>query len=234
MFILNSPCNPTGAVYSHSELTAIAEIIEKSGIYFLSDEIYEKITYDDEAHISMASLFDSKNRAIVINGVSKSYAMTGWRIGYVAADQRLSDAMSKIQSHSTSNPCSISQMASLAALKADSSILEEMISTFDCRRRFLVEQLRSLPGVTCNLPKGAFYAFPNVSRYFGLYDEGEVIRNSIDLCSYLLKKTGVALVPGEAFGSRENVRISYATSMNNLKEALAGIAHGLQRLTALN
>jgi aspartate aminotransferase len=230
LVLVNSPSNPTGTVYSSAELSALAEVIDEAGCYVLSDEIYEKIIYEGCRHESLAALVNSKEKAIVVNGVSKAYSMTGWRIGYLAASPDVVKAAAKIQSHSTSNPSSISQHASIAALRADPDIVAEMVVAFNERREFLLTQVSGIPGMICSKPKGAFYLFPKVAEYFGSSFDGQPIRSSSDLCSFLLKDQGVALVPGEAFGSANNVRISYATSMENLREAVSRIARGLQKL----
>lgn len=232
LLILNSPSNPTGAVYTQEELLALEEVLRDTHFYILSDEIYEKIIYDGQQHVSMASFPSLRERLILVNGVSKAYSMTGWRIGYLAADTQIVKAVAKIQSHSTSNPCSISQKASIAALKADRALIREMVQAFDRRRRFLIDQLNGLPRVRCTLPKGAFYMFPNVSRYFGLKAGDDTIENPTDLCTFILEQEGVAMVPGEAFGSQQHIRISYATSLNILKEAVVRIERALRKLRA--
>lgn len=230
MLILNSPSNPTGAVYSKAELANLVEVIKKHNFYVIYDEIYEKIIYDREKHTSLASFPGLKDRVISVNGVSKAYAMTGWRIGYLAAKEDIVKACAKIQSHTTSNPCSISQQASIAALKAGNKILTAMVEAFDERRKYLAEKLSALPGIKCSLPKGAFYMFPNISDYHGASYNGKEIGSSIDFCAFLLEKSGVALVPGEAFGSNKHVRLSYATSMANLQEAVTRIESALVKL----
>jgi aspartate aminotransferase len=230
LLIINSPSNPTGAVYSPSELSAMAEVLKRSDVFILTDEIYEKLIYDNEKHQSLAAFPELQERTIVVNGVSKAYSMTGWRIGYLAAKSEIVQAASKIQSHMTSNATSISQWASIAALRANSKIVEEMAAEFAQRRNYLFAQLRELPGINCVLPKGAFYLFPNISAYFGLKYQNQAIQSALDFCSYLLEEEGVALVPGEAFGSNNNVRISYATSMVNLQEAVLRMERGLRKL----
>ncbi len=230
LLIINSPSNPTGAVYTASEFRAIAEVLKRTDIYILTDEIYEKLIYDNEKHASLAAFPELQERTIVVNGVSKAYSMTGWRIGYLAAKSEIIKAASKIQSHMTSNPTSISQWASIAALRANSKIVENMAAEFARRRNDLFSRVRELPGIHCMLPKGAFYLFPNVSGNFGLKYKNQTIQSSMDLCSYLLEEEGVALVPGEAFGSKNNVRISYATSMKNLQEAALRMERGLRKL----
>ncbi|MFQ5864702.1 MAG: pyridoxal phosphate-dependent aminotransferase [bacterium] len=232
LLILNSPCNPTGAVYTPSELSGLAEVIRHSKMYVISDEIYEKLIYDGSQHVSLASFPELKEQVIVVNGLSKAFAMTGWRIGYLAADVEIVKAVSKIQSHTTSNPCSISQKASVAALKLESKIVQEMVTAFDRRRTFLVGQLNEVPKIHCTLPKGAFYVFPNISEYLGRQYKDKTIQNSMQFCSLLLEEEGVALVPGEAFGSNNHVRISYATSLSNLQEALLRIRRALRKLEA--
>ncbi|MFQ5707242.1 MAG: pyridoxal phosphate-dependent aminotransferase [bacterium] len=231
LLILNSPANPTGAVYSKTELETLYEVLKETNTLVISDEIYEKIIYDGQPHVSIASFASFKERVILVNGVSKAFAMTGWRIGYLAATPEIVKAVSKIQSHSTSNPCSISQKASLAALSADQGIVKNMVLEFDRRRRFLVDRLNGLPGIHATLPQGAFYMFPNVSKYFGLQCNGVAIHNTSDFCQYVLQENGVALVPGEAFGSKEHIRISYAASLEVLEKAVARIGAALRKLT---
>jgi len=234
LLILNSPSNPTGSVYSQSELSGLAEVIKKHNFHVLSDEIYDKIIYDGFNHVSLAAFTELRDRVILVNGVSKSYAMTGWRIGYMAGNSELIKAAAKIQSHTTSNPCSISQRASIAALQADDAIVADMVCAFDRRRKYLAEQLTVIPKIKCDLPKGAFYMFPNVSPYFGCKYNGKTIENSMDFCSFLLQEAGVAFVPGEAFGSSRNVRISYATSMENLRETISRLTRALVQLRNKN
>ena len=234
LLILNSPSNPTGSIYSQSELYGLAEVIKKHNFHVLSDEIYDKIIYDGLNHVSLAAFPELRDRVILVNGVSKSYAMTGWRIGYMAGNSELIKAAAKIQSHTTSNPCSISQKASIAALQADEAIVAEMVGAFDRRRKYLAEQLTTIPKIRCNLPKGAFYMFPNVSGYFGCKHNDKTIENSMDFCSFLLPEAGIAFVPGEAFGSSRNVRISYATSMENLRETISRLTRALVQLRNKN
>ncbi len=234
LLILNSPSNPTGSVYSQSELSGLAEVIKKHNFHVLSDEIYDKIIYDGFNHVSLAAFTELRDRVILVNGVSKSYAMTGWRIGYMAGNSELIKAAAKIQSHTTSNPCSISQRASIAALQADDALVADMVCAVDRRRKYLAEQLTVIPKIKCDLPKGAFYMFPNVSPYFGCKYNGKTIENSMDFCSFLLQEAGVAFVPGEAFGSSRNVRISYATSMENLRETISRLTRVLDQLRNKN
>lgn len=228
LLILNSPSNPTGTVYTREELNGLAEVVLKAGIYVISDEVYEKIIYDGLSHFSIACLGDElKRRTIVVNGVSKSYSMTGWRIGYAAGPPEVMAAISKIQSHHTSNPTSISQVASLEALRGPQECVEEMVREFDRRRRYIVQQLNQIPGVICPQPQGAFYVFPDVSSYYG----SKEIMGSISFSEYLLEEVKVAVVPGIAFGADAHIRISYATSMEQIQEGVARMKEGLGRLT---
>ena len=219
--IINSPSNPTGAIYSKEELKNIAEFAKKHDIIIISDEIYEKLIYGTEVHTSIASISeDAYNRTIVINGVSKAYAMTGWRIGYAAANEKIASLMSNIQSHTTSNPCSISQHASLAALKGDQSPVVEMNKEFEKRRNFMVERVNTINNLSCVKPDGAFYVMVNISKVLGKEIDGKIIENSFIFGDLLLEKEKVAVVPGVAFGADEFIRLSYATSMENIKEGL--------------
>ncbi len=230
ILMLNSPSNPTGAIYSKEELAALVEVIVKHDITVIFDEIYEKIIYDGLQHASLADFSELRDRLVLINGVSKTYAMTGWRIGYMLAPQPLIKACNKIQSHTTSNPCSISQKASIAALKADDKILSEMLSAFGKRRSYLATEVGKMPGISCEIPKGAFYLFPNISGCFGRAHTKGVIKNPIDFCAYMLEEASVAIVPGEAFGSTQHVRLSYATSMQTLEEAVQRLTQALNKL----
>ena len=221
LVILNSPSNPTGMVYSRDELTSISNVIIENNIFCLSDEIYEKILYDSIEHISIASLNPKiKELCVVINGVSKSYSMTGWRIGYAAGSKEIIQAMSNMQSHSTSNPTSISQKAALAALEGTQEPLYRMVDEFKKRRDYIVEKLNSIPGISCIKPQGSFYVFPNISQLFGTELDGQVVEDSILLAQKILSKTNVAVVPGSAFGADDHVRLSYATSIKNIVEGL--------------
>ena len=234
MLILNSPSNPTGAVYTRQELAAIADLVRKFDFYILSDEIYEKIIYDGLRHESIAVFPEMRERTIVVNGVSKSYAMTGWRIGYLAAAAEIIGAVTTIQSHTTSNPTSISQRAAIAALNANHTIIDDMVVEFKERRDYLASQLREMPGIVCPLPEGAFYMFPSVDALFGKKYRQKPIQSSMDLCAFLLEQEGIAAVPGEAFGSPRHIRISYATSMANLKEAVARLGRAFKALSDIN
>ncbi|HZK18854.1 MAG TPA: pyridoxal phosphate-dependent aminotransferase [Clostridia bacterium] len=229
--MLNSPSNPTGAVYSRDELAALGEVIVDNKIIVISDEIYEKIVYDDNEHISIAALGkELKDLTVVINGVSKSYAMTGWRIGYMAAPAKIAKAVADLQSHSTSNPTSIAQYASLEALTGSQEQLKMMVSEFAKRREFMFNELKAIPGLTCNKPGGSFYLYPNLKSYFGKSYEGQVINSASDFAGILLEKVQVALVPGIAFGSDDYFRVSYAVSMDDIKLGLERISGALAKI----
>ncbi len=220
--ILNTPNNPTGAVYTEEEIRAIAKVCKAHGVYVISDEIYEKLVYAGEKHFSIASCSDfMKEHTVIINGMSKTYSMTGWRIGYLAAPTAIAKAVSSMQSHTTSNACSIAQYASVAALtdpKGD-EFVENMQRVFDDRRKFMVETLKDVEDIVCIEPKGAFYVFVNVSKLYGKKFEGTVITGSLSFADCALKK-GVALIPGVAFGNDECIRLSYAISIEDIKEGL--------------
>jgi len=231
LLILNSPNNPTGAVYEMEELKKIAQLLVKYDIYCIGDEIYEKLIYDEAEHFTIASLSNEvKAKTIIINGVSKSYAMTGWRIGYAAGPEDIISGMGKIQGHSTSNPNSIAQKASVEALNGRQETIEEMRREFDQRRKYMVEKLNQIKGVSCLKPAGAFYAFPNVSKILekGVKYNGKRIINSFDLADFILKEAEVALIPGSAFEAEGYLRLSYATSMEDVKEGLDRIENILK------
>ncbi|MFH1957845.1 MAG: pyridoxal phosphate-dependent aminotransferase [bacterium] len=217
LFIINSPNNPTGSVYSKEELRLISNIIVGAGIYCISDEIYENIIYDGNKHISIASLAPGiKRLSLVINGVSKAYSMTGWRIGYTAGPKEIIQAMSNLQSHSTSNPTSFCQKASITALEGPKETQNVMVAEFNKRRNYIVERLNSIAGISCRKPEGAFYVFPNISRLFGKSYTGQKIKDSVSLSQILLGNAKIAVVPGAAFGADNYLRLSYATSMENI------------------
>lgn len=221
MILLNSPNNPTGTVYTKEELIAIADLAKEKDILILSDEIYEKLIYGNTKHISIASLSeDAYNRTIVINGVSKAYSMTGWRIGYSASSEEIAKLMSNIQSHTTSNPNSIAQYASVEALKGDDAQMIEMVSEFKARRDYMVNKINSIEGVSCINPEGAFYVMMNISRIFGKKIDGIEITDSMSFSEQLLDKAKVAVIPGIGFGVDNYVRFSYATSMDNIRKGL--------------
>jgi aspartate aminotransferase len=222
--ILNSPSNPTGSIYTEEELKEIADWSVKNNIFVISDEIYEKLVYDGHKHISIASFNDEiKNLTIVINGMSKAYAMTGWRIGYAAAHEDIIKVMSNIQSHATSNPCSISQYASVEGLIGDQGSLEEMKKHFIERRNYMADTINSIKGLSCRKPQGAFYIMVNFTQLLGKTICGRVINSSLDFTSLLLEEGKVAVVPGIAFGDDKYIRLSYATSMDNIKKGLERI-----------
>lgn len=219
--ILNSPNNPTGTAYTKEELEKIATFAQKHDIIIISDEIYEKLLYGESGHISIASLSeDAYNRTIVINGVSKAYAMTGWRIGYAAASEKITSLMSNIQSHTTSNPCSISQYASVEALNGDQSEVERMKQEFKKRRDFMVDRINSINNLSCVKPEGAFYVMVNISKVLNKEVDGRLIKDSLTFSDLLLEKEKVAVIPGIAFGVDDFIRLSYATSMENIEKGL--------------
>ena len=229
--IINSPSNPTGATYNRPMLERIAAIAVRHDLLVISDEIYEKVLYDGATHVSIASLGpDIAARTVVINGVSKAYAMTGWRIGYAAGPKELITAMGNIQSQSTSNPCSISQKAAVAALRFGGPFTKQMVTEFDRRRRAIVEGLNTIPGISCSMPAGAFYAFPNIQGVLGKRGPTGPITSPTDLATYLLKDAHIAVVPGEPFGSQSHMRLSYATSMETIGRGLDRLRAALQKL----
>ncbi|OGW33993.1 MAG: aspartate aminotransferase [Nitrospirae bacterium GWD2_57_9] len=229
--VLNSPSNPTGLAYDRKTLEEIAAIAVKHRIYVISDEIYEKLLYDGFKHFSIASLGpEIKDLTIVVNGVSKSHSMTGWRIGYAAGPKDVISAMANIQSQSTSNPASISQKAALEALRGPQDFIRTMNVEFDKRRRYMVERLNKIKGMSCLMPVGAFYAFPRVSALFGKSVNGKRMGNSSDLATYLLEDAKVALVSGDAFGADAYIRLSYATSMENIVKGLDRIEQAVSQL----
>jgi aspartate aminotransferase len=228
--IVNSPSNPTGAVLSEHSLRKIAELAIKKNILVISDEIYEKILYNGKKHISIASLGkEIKERTIVVNGVSKTYAMTGWRIGYIAADNmEIIKAIDTLQSHSTSNPTTISQVAAMEALKTDEKVIQDMVVEFDKRRKYIMQRISAIPGLSYVEPEGAFYIFPNFKPLIGRTVKGKKIEGSISLSEILLTDAKVAVVPGIAFGSDVHFRLSYATSIVNIEKGLDRIAEILK------
>ncbi len=231
--ILNYPSNPTGATYTKEELEALAEVIlrKNPNMWIISDEVYEKIIYDGRTHVSIATVFpEIKERTLLVNAVSKTYSMTGWRIGWVCGNKEVVAAMSKLQSQSTSNPTSIAQKAAVEALKGPQDKVYEMVKAFDERRRYIVERLNSIEGVSCFKPHGSFYVFPNFSGVYGKSYNGKVIENSMDFAAYLLDEFKVAIVPGIAFGDDNCARLSYATSMENIKKGLDRIEEAISKL----
>jgi aspartate aminotransferase len=231
IFLFNTPSNPTGSVYSKDEILGLAEVLrDKEHIYIVSDEIYEKIVFDGEEHFSIGSIDYLKDRTFTINGVSKAYAMTGWRIGYAAGDAGVIKLARNLQSHSTSNAASISQAAALAALTQESTEIEDMVTKFKERRDFIYKELNKVEGIKCPMPKGAFYVFYDVSSYYGTKVNGYHINDSSSFCNYLLTEESVGLVPGIAFGNDKCVRMSYACSFEDLTDGLERISRALSKL----
>ncbi len=229
--VLNGPSNPTGAGYSPDDLKALAVVLADTDIFIISDDIYEKILYTNYPFANMAMVDERlKDRTIVVNGVSKAYAMTGWRIGYAAGPQEIIGAMVKIQGQSTSNPTSIAQKASVAALNGDQSVVEMMVREFKKRRDYIVEALNDIQGISCLMPEGAFYVFPNVSSTYGSSFAGRKITTSTDFIEYLLDEANVATVPGAAFGNDQHIRLSYATSMKNIEEGVKRMKNAVAKL----
>lgn len=229
--ILNSPCNPTGANYSAEELRALGEVCLGHDFMIISDDIYERLIYDGQIFRNIAQVTpELKPRVVVVNGVSKTYAMTGWRIGYACGAKELIAAMTKIQSQSTSNACSISQKAAIEAIEGPQEPVDEMLHEFEKRRNYIVGRLSAMPGVTCFASAGAFYAFPNFSAIYGKTFKDRPINNSTDFADYLLEEARVALVPGIAFGSDKYARLSYATSMASIVEGMDRIERAINNL----
>lgn len=220
-FLLNSPCNPTGAVYTWDELFSLAELLEDQDIIVISDEIYEKILYDDNRHASIAAYSEKlKNKTVVINGMSKAYSMTGWRIGYAAGPKEIIGAVNKLQGHTAGNPTSISQWASVKALDEGTAFVRSWVDEFTKRRDYIVSELNSIDGMSCTTPGGAFYVFPNIKELLGRSFGGKQIENSVEFAHYLLEEGLIAVVPGQAFGAEGYMRISFATSMDNIIEGM--------------
>jgi len=230
--IINSPSNPTGMVYSREELKEIADLAVERGLFIVSDEIYEKLIYDGYEHVSIASFNEKiKEQTIIINGVSKTYAMTGWRIGYTASNTAIAQVMANMQSHATSNPNSIAQKAAEAAINGDQEIIKPMVAEFTKRRDYIVKRINSIPGLSCLVPNGAFYVLMNISKFIGKEIEGRKISGSDDFADILLDKALVAVVAGSGFGIDTHVRLSYATSMQNITEGLNRIEKLLSEVT---
>ncbi len=228
--ILCSPSNPTGAVYSAEELEGLAAVLRRhERVIVIADEIYEHINYVGR-HASIAQIPDMKERTVLINGVSKAYAMTGWRIGFIAAPEWIVKGCNKLQGQYTSGPCSVSQIAAAAAFSGDQQCVEDMRQAFERRKNLIVALAREIPGLEVNEPHGAFYLFPKCSAYFGKSYNGQTINNSTDFAMYLLEVAHVATVGGDAFGSPQCFRMSYATSDNNIREAMSRIKQALAKL----
>ena len=229
--ILNSPNNPTGTIYTKEELIEIAEFAKKYDLIIVSDEMYEKLIYDGKKHISIASISsDAYERTIVINGLSKSYAMTGWRLGYCGATEKLAKLMTNVQSHMTSNVCSITQYAAIEALNGPQDKVNEMILEFEKRRNYMEKTLEEINGLSIIKPEGAFYIMINIDKCLGKEIDGEIIKDSMDFSAKLLEHEKVAVIPGKAFGLDNYVRVSYATSMELIEKGLERINKFINKL----
>ena len=230
--MINTPNNPTGAVYTEGRLQALGELAVKNDFYIISDEIYEKLIYNNKKHVCIASLSEEiKEHTILINGLSKSFAMTGWRIGYSATPMDVARAISSLQGHTTSNSTTFVQWAAIEALEGPSDTIEFMRTKFDERRRYLVERLNSMPHISCFNVDGAFYLMPDVSDFFGKRFGKWVIKDSVDFCAYILEEARVAIVPGSAFGAPNFVRIAYSNSLEAIRQGMDNIEKALARLT---
>lgn len=231
-FIMNSPSNPSGVTYTKEELEALAAILVEKGLLVISDDIYEKIIYDGLSFYSLASFSEEmKNLTVVVNGVSKSYAMTGWRIGYAAGPEEIVAAVTKLQSQNTSNPTSIAQKAAVEALNGNQDSVTLMVKEFEKRRNGIVRALNDIPGVNCMMPQGAFYVFPDFSAFYGRKYGGAVVNNSTALTAYLLEEANVAVVPGVEFGYDNHIRISYAISTEQIMEGVERIKRAVLKLS---
>ena len=229
ILVLNYPSNPTGVTFTKEELVEIADLAEKNDLIIISDEIYDKTLYSETKHTSFVQINDSiKNRTILVNGVSKTYSMTGWRIGYAAGNKKVLAAMNNLAGQSTSNPTSIAQKASVEAFSGPQDKVNEMVVEFKKRRDFICKELNNINGISCLVPDGAFYVFPDISYYFGKEYKNGKIENSVDFSAFLLNEAKVAVVPGIEFGSDKNIRISYATSMHDIKEGVKRIKEKLE------
>lgn len=229
--VLNTPNNPTGTIYNKEELEVIADFAKKYDIIIISDEMYEKLIYDNENHISIASLSkDAYERTIVINGLSKSYAMTGWRIGYCAASEKIAKLMISIQSHVTSNVCSITQYAALEALSGPQDEITKIINEFEKRRNYMINRIESIDNLSIVKPKGAFYIMINIENCLGKEINGKILNDSMEFCASLLENEKLAVIPGKAFGLNNYIRVSYATSMEAIKEGLNRIESFIKKL----
>lgn len=229
ILVLNYPSNPTGVTFTKEELVEIANLAEKNDLIIISDEIYDKTLYSETKHTSFVQINDSiKDRTILVNGVSKTYSMTGWRIGYAAGNKKVLAAMNNLAGQSTSNPTSIAQKASVEAFSGPQDKVNEMVVEFKKRRDFICKELNNINGISCLVPDGAFYVFPDISYYFGKEYKNVKIENSVDFADFLLNEAKVAVVPGIEFGSDKNIRISYATSMHDIKEGIKRIKEKLE------
>lgn len=221
LLILNSPCNPTGAVYTETEFRELVDLAVRKGLFIISDEVYEKITYHGMRHHSPAALAEEYYpKVVTVNGFSKSYAMTGWRLGYAAGLEIIIRGAIKVQDHTTSCPNSVAQMAGLEALRGNQGFIDQMLKEYDSRRLYIVDRLSRIPGITCQLPGGAFYVFPRVSGLYSRKIAGKEVKNSFELVDLLIEEAGVAFVPGACFGDDNHVRISFATDMATIEEGM--------------
>lgn len=231
VFVLNSPCNPTGATYNRDELLALTSVLEKHDCLILADDIYEKIIYDGfQVHNILTLNPALRERTIIVNGVSKSYAMTGWRIGYALGASDVIAAASKIQSQSTSNPTSIAQFAALEAIRGPQDEVAAMVREFQRRRDVIVDRLNAIDGISCRKPEGAFYVFPNIGALLNKSNRGKKLSSPCDIADYLLEEAKVAAVPGEDFGSNAHIRFSYATSLEDIEKGCARIREAVRKL----
>ena len=229
--LINTPNNPTGAVYSRESLEELAKLAVESDIYMISDEVYEKLIDGEERHECVASFSeDVYRRAIIVNGMSKAYCMTGWRIGYTAAPKEIARGINAIQGHTTSNSTTFVQWAAMEALEKNENTVREMVEEFSRRRDYMFLRISRIPGIRCDNVKGAFYLLPDVSAYFGMGYEGYTIENSLDFCDYILREARVAIVPGAAFMAPRTVRIAYTNSMERLREGMDRMEKALERL----
>lgn len=229
--LINTPNNPTGAVYSRESLEELAKLAVESDIYIISDEVYEKLIYGEERHECVTSFSeDVYRRAIIVNGMSKAYCMTGWRIGYTAAPKEIARGINAIQGHTTSNSTTFVQWAAMEALEKNENTVREMVEEFSRRRDYMFLRISRIPGIRCDNVKGAFYLLPDVSAYFGMGYEGYTIENSLDFCDYILREARVAIVPGAAFMAPRTVRIAYTNSMERLREGMDRMEKALERL----
>jgi aspartate aminotransferase len=228
LLILNSPNNPSGAVYDREEIDAIAEVVLRHDLLVLSDEIYENLIYDGARHVSIASSPGLRERTVLVNGVSKTWAMTGWRVGFAAAPADIADAIERLQGQSTSNPCSVSQQAALRALTGDPAPANAMRDTFATRRDLVIQKLAQIPGVSLRPPEGAFYAFPDLSERIRRAKNG--VRDSVSLCDYLIDEARIVCVPGSAFGMDGHLRLSYAIREREIRDGLDRLDAALQRM----
>ena len=229
--VINSPSNPSGVNYAPAELEKLAEVMVQKGVLAISDDIYEKILYDGMPFANVASVNPAmKDLTVVVNGLSKSHAMTGWRIGYAAGPAEIIAAITKLQSQNTSNPNSIAQKASIEALNGDQTIVGKMVKEFEKRRNVIVDRLNAIPGITCMMPQGAFYVFPSIAGLLGKRNGNKVILTSADCAAYLLDEANVAVIPGGEFGHDHHIRLSYATSMTNIEKGLDRIREAIMKL----